>query len=423
MKKLWLFALPLSVMASDLKDIVQKVQNSEMIQSIDFAVQAQQKGRDAVVANYLPKVEASYMYQYIHEDHRGPFDPMQSGNIEASFVAFDGFRRSETLASQSSKIKATKQTKAQQQESMSFNAINLYFSMKSLQSNIEAKKQKQKQFKYELTRLERFFKGGSVTIEKVEQVRAALAMTSYEISFLQQNFEDLALRMESLTGTAVTTVGNASFIDKTIESKEQSHEIKALEYEVKALNHEAKAKTAAYWPTIVIKDVVAGSQFYENESSSSGDPQTDAIVAAMGDSFAMATFSNKLQVAASITVWDFFAKSKERQAVQLQKSAKQSELDFKKRDTLLKQKFANIQLKTVKAKIASSKQNVEASKKNYEFISKQQEVNLVNSSTYLDATTQYYNAKAMLSAAQNEYQIALANYYFTNAIPLMEMIK
>ena len=408
LKSLLLFAFPVIIMASDLSEIVQKVQNNEMIQSMNYAVLAQSKASEAIVAAAFPKVTANYMYQYIGEDQRGLFDPEHSGSIEASAVLFSGFRLTEGTKAQDNRVYATKESLEFQKEKFSLSAINLYFNMKTVQANIDARIQKEKQFENELTRLERFFEAGSITEDKVEQVRAALAMTKYELEFLKQNYQELAFSLETLTGKQITSVGDATLLERSVESKEESHEINSIEYEIKALGHDAKVKTAGYWPSVIIKDTYTKNEFYETD---------------LPPSMSVPTSTNKIQVLASITLFDFAAKSKDRQIVEMQRQAKKSELAFKRRDADLQKRFASLKLKTVKAKIASSKISEDASKKSFEFIQKQHEANLVDTSIYLDSATQYFNAKSILESAKYEYQMALANYYFYNNTPLAEMIK
>lgn len=410
MKKILILLLPLSIVASDLQEIVSKVQSNEMINSLNYVVKAQENERDAIVANYLPKIKANFMYQYIPENNRGLFDPEHSTGLEASAVIFDGFKRSESIMAQNSRIDSTKEGLKHQIELYSLNAVNLYFNIKTLQANIDARKQKEKQLENDLARLERFYEIKSITEDKVELVRAALAITRYEIEFLKQNYQELELSLETLTGETIKVVGSATLIDKTVESSENSHELSSLEYEIKALRHDAKTKTAQYWPSVIVKDTFTSNQYYEADTSLPFD-------------ISLPSNTNKVQILASMTLFDFFAKSKERQIIQMQRQAKKSEYSFKKRDSDLKKRFAIVKLQTLKAKIAASELSLKASKKSFEFIDKKQKANLVDTSIYLDAASQFYNAKSILEASKYEYQMALANYYFYNNIPLMEMIK
>ncbi len=399
--------LPVVLMASDLHDIVKRVQSNEMIESTEYVLKSQKEGYDAIVATSLPKLTANYSYQYIGEKDRGLFDPEHTLNVEASAVLFSGFRLSEGKKAQRSRIDSTKETLAFQKERLSLNAIDLYFKMKSIQANIDARKQKEKQFENELNRLKRFYDAGSITEDRVEQVRAALAMTKYEIEFLKQNYQELGLSLESLSGDSIKEIGDGELVDKSVKSDKPSHEINSLEYDIKALSHDAKIKTAEYWPNLILKDTYTKNEFYDSNIEGLSIPAT----------------TNKIQLVASMTLYDFSAKSKERQIVQMQRQAKKSELDFKKRDNDLKKRFAQTKLQTLKAKIKASEISLDASKKSFDFIAKKQKANLVDTSVYLDAATQYYDAKSILESAGYEYQSALANYYFYNNIPLLEMIK
>lgn len=407
-KTLLLLALPLSIMAGDLKDIVKNVQSNELVESLGYFIKSQEHGRGAIVSHSLPKIKASYMYQQINEEQRGLFDPETSAALEASMLLFDGFKSMESYLAQSSRIDSTKESLELKKEQLALESINLYFNIKTIQANIDARMQKEKQFQNDLKRLERFYSARIITKDKVDQVRAALAMTQYEINYLQQNAQELKFSLESLSGVGIDKLGDASLIDNTVEQNGQNHELLSLKHEIDALEHDAKVKTAEYWPNVVIKDTFTTNKFYES-SASIGYAPPEA--------------TNKIQLAVSITLWDTFAKSKERQIINMQKEAKRSELAFKQRDNDLKKRFALIKLETIKSKISSSQIALEASEESFEYISKQHEANLVDTSIYLDSAAKLYDSKSILEGAKNEYQMALANYYFYNTIPLLEMIK
>ena len=406
LKSLLLFIFPAVVMASDLADIVSDAQNSEMIDSLGYIVKAQTKGRDAIESNYLPKIKADYMYQYLGDNDKGFVDVEQSLNIEASAVIFDGFRNSQSVKAQENLISSTKENMAYQKELLSLNAINLYFSIKTIQASIQAGTQKAKQLENDLVKLERFFKAKSVAEDKVEEVRAALAMTNYEIVYLKQNYQELIFSLETLTGKIISSIGDSTFVDKTVESEDKYHDINSIEYEIKALEYDSKTKTAQYWPSVMIKDTFSNNTYYELPSG-----------------VAIPTSTNKVQILASMTIFDFFAKSEESQVIEMQRQAKRSELSFKKREKEVKKRFAKVKLETLKAKISASEISFESSKKSFEFMKKRYEANLVDTSIYLDASSKLYKAKSIASGAKYEYQMALANYYFYNNIPLLEMIK
>ncbi|KIM09323.1 MAG: hypothetical protein KU28_01480 [Sulfurovum sp. PC08-66] len=420
MKRLWLVALPLLVNASDLKEMVQAVQSNELVKSLSYAVEAQQAVKGATISGYLPKLVGSGVYQIVAEDQRSMMDYDYAGNLEASAILFDGFRREHTLMAQDQNIQSAQENYAHQKESLTLNAIKLYFSMKSTLANIDAKQQKREQLVNEVERMEKFFNAGSISEDKLEQIKASLAMTEYELTLLRQNYQDMAFSMQTLTGKKIDSIGEASLvdIDAPYTHAPLTHELQALMHNVEALGHESITKTAAYWPSLLLKDTFQATHYFETDTSS-----IPANMSFLADLFSFPATSNKLQLQASMTLFDFFSKSQERQASQMQKMAKESELAYKKRDLSLKQQLSLIELRTIKSKIVSSSQSLVASQKSYEFIDKRFKANLVDSSTYLDALTQFYQSKAMLAAAQNEYQVALANYYFNHAIPLMEKIK
>lgn len=412
MRILALFILPWLVEAQTLQDVLTKVGKNDLVKSLEYAEKAQEHGLQAIKSAYMPKLEASSMYSYIDEDQRGLFDPELSNQLEASVVLFDGFRRYNSISAQKKQVGASREQTLHQTELLSFNAVKLYFGILTLKSNIIAKEQKHKQLQEEVHRLEQFFQVGSLSEDKVEQIKAAYAFTQYELVLLKQKNQEMQLTLATLTGEVETAFDQAHFKKPAKKVTGTTHELKATQFSIDALSHNAKTKTAGYWPTLLLKDTFSNTLFYESN-----------LALPAGMELTLPETTNKIEVVAQMKLWDFFSSSNEKSALLLQKKAKEEELNYKKRTLKMQQKLASMQIDTGIQKMQAAEQSLKSSQKSYHFIKERFSANLVDNVTYLDALSTYTEAQAMLAASQNDYEVALANYYFQHGIPLKEKLQ
>lgn len=399
----------LSLHATNLHEIIDLVKKSDLAQSQSYQAASSAASLSAAKRAYLPKFEASYMYSYLAKEHRSFLDPEQSGSISASMVLFDGFGRYHNISAASSAAKAADLNARNEVDNLTLNAIKLYYNILTLDQSIAASKQKELQLKDDVARLEKLYASQTLSEDKLQDIKAAYAMTQYQRILEEQNREELAFSLQSLTHHPLEHLEISHFKEPDFTEKGLPLDIQAQEQNIQALYHQAQAKSSSYWPTILLKDTLSGTEYYPSNLSGIG--------------ITIPTVTNKLQIVAQMTFFDFFSKSKEKEALMLKKLSAEKALSYKKRDEDLKQKLAKIKLQTSQKQIAAAKSSLEAAQKSYDYTQKRYAVNLVDSGVYLDALTQLTQSKAMLSSAENAYQIALAEYYFNFSQNLKEKIQ
>ncbi|MDH5464832.1 MAG: TolC family protein, partial [Thiovulaceae bacterium] len=350
MRYLYLLLLPLVSFGNTLPSVIEKVQHNDIMKSMHYITKAQKKALSSIKSAYLPKLSANALYSYLSEDQRSFIDPETTASLEASFVLFDGFKRYHSLKAQNNQVKVSKEQALHQRETLTFNTIKLYFSLLSLQANINAKEQKRKQLIEEVLRLEKFFQAGSISEDKLEQIKAASAMTEYELALLHQNYHDITLTLSTLADVIIDSPVIAHLKSPNFTQKGTTHELKAVAKAITALKHQAQVKTADYWPTIILKDTFSTTAYYD-------------VASALPIEFPAST--NKIQLVAQMTLFDFFGKSHEKESLLLQKKAKEADLSFKKRDLTMKQKLAKIQIETSIKKINAARQSLKSSEKSF----------------------------------------------------------
>lgn len=412
MKKLiLLLSLPLLGYAITLSEILEGVAKNGLIQSSKLSTQAQKHAYEATKSAYWPSLKAQAAYSYVAESERSFIDTQYSGALTASLVLFDGFKRGHLIDAQKQRYEAMKAYSKQTLQEISLQAVTLFFNLRSLQSSMEATRQKIEQLKREVQRLERLFSVRNVREDELEEMKAAQAMAEYELLKQQQESLTLSYTLQTLTGKEITQLGRAHFTEPKEPSQKVSFDIQAKRFETQALKHQAEVQTASYWPTLLLRDTLSGTQYYASELSLGAT------------TFTLPETTNKVELVASLTLVDFGAQSQQRQKLYLQHKAKASELAYKEQEIDHKRKLAHVQLQTARAKIASAELTLKASKKSYEFRKRGFKANLLDSTVYLDALTRYFEAKALYDRSQNDYEVAKASYYFYYAINLKEKLQ
>lgn len=409
MKKLIIILfLPLFSFALSLTTVLGKVENNDLIQSKQAQKEAQEMQLEMINSSYMPKIEASGMYRYLSDEDQGFFDPMYSMSVTASYVVFDGFRHSDLAKAQNHRINAASVMLDYEKESLSLQATRLFFNIRTQRAVIKVSEQKIKQLKNESERLQKLYDARIVQEDLLESVKAALAMSQYELELHKQNHTKMLYAMRTLTGLDLDKAEAVGFKEPQTVKETTTKAIQAQELEVLALESQADAETSSYLPQVVLQDTLTNTTYYESSFSSS---------------FSIPETINKIEVVAQMTLLDFSAKSESKQKMLLQKKAMQAELSYQKKALVNEQKLSFIGLLTGKEKMRSALLNLTASQKSYEFREKSFKANLIDSTQYLDALTKYTQAQALYEQSKNDYEIAKALYYFNHDITLKEQIK
>jgi outer membrane protein TolC len=403
-----LLSIPLLSQALTLTTVLESVQNNDLVESKKASSEAEATQLEILDSAYLPKLEAAGMYRYLRDEDKGFFDPEYSANVSASYVVFDGFKKHHLSKAQSYKLDASQALLAHEKARLGLQSIKLFFNLRTQEAVIKASEQKIAQLQNELKRLQKLFDARIVQEDALENVKAALAMSDYDLQLQKQNHTSLRFNLQTLTHSEYDQAEAANFKEPEALKAVDTQAVKARQFDVNALNESAKAQTSAYWPTLVVKDTLTYTSYYEET---------------MMPGVAIPETMNKLEVIASMTLWDFGAKLEERQKLMLQKKALASVLAYEKKAQSSQQKLALISLNTGKEKIRSASLNLSASEKAYNFRAKSFKANLIDSSNYLDALTRFTQAKALYEQSINDYEIAKANYYFNHDLPLKDQIK
>lgn len=400
--------VPVLAFAVDLRTLIEHAEKSDLAQSYEYDAQSARSAESAVTRAYLPKITAGYTMQTV--DEKGTFEPGETtvGNLKATLVLFDGFRRENMMDEKEAAARSAELTASHFKKNQTLNVINLYYSCLNIQEDIKAKEQKGRQLEAEVSRLEKFYRAGSVSLDVVERMKASKAMNDYELHTYRLGLDRTKAGLETITGVNAEQLERSTVLDPAAYEYADRDDIKALEMSVQSLDYKARQSRADYMPTIFVEDS------YSTYEYGDFDPAFPVE---------MVEKQNKVTVGVSLTLFDFFAKSKEKEALMLQKMKLQSQYAYQKDKAKRDMALAYQSLQTAKASIDAAHARMVAADKTYEYVNKKFQANVVDNVTYLDALSEKYEAQAMYTRALNNYEYEKAAYYFYASKDIKEFVR
>jgi outer membrane protein TolC len=409
MKTLILLATTLLLLnAQDLKSLLEASSKNELIQAREQQARSADLTYDATKAAYLPRVDLGATAT--HLDETGDFDVGETytAYAKASLTLFDGFKR-ENLLHEKRQLAASEYADLESfKKSLSLQITQVYYELLNIYGDIDAQKQRRIQLEEELVRQERFFEARIATDEEVERIKAALANADFTIEQLQYNAKSLLSDLVTMTGTPVRQLDKSHFRNPAYKDIREPDAIKAMRLRADALESGAKQSASGYYPTLHIEDT------YTHYDYRDANPLL---------SVERAEKQNRLMAVASMTLFDFSAASKQKEALMAQKYALDKQIVYEHKRTEADINLAKQAIERSKAQIAAAELSLSASEKAFETVKKKYAARVVDYVNYLDALFQKTDALAQLNRAKNTLQLAYAQFYFAAGHDLKEYVK
>ncbi|MDQ1339617.1 MAG: hypothetical protein QG567_770, partial [Campylobacterota bacterium] len=341
-------------------------------------------------------------------DERGAFDPKERRvfSLGAKAVLFDGFKRENILDEKEMEFLASQKKSDFFKKSLALDVSELFFAILNTKEELKAKEQKGIQLEAQVNRLQKFYEAGSVTLDSVEKIKASKAMNDYEIEMILMNLKSLEYKLKNIAGAEFQELQKSSVLEPQIKEFETRDDLAAMEYDVKALEYKAKQANSDYYPSVFIEDTYSSFDYVD------ANPMID-----------MVDNQNKITIGASMTLFDFFSKSKEKEIVELNSKKAKNSYEFYKKEAKDELKLAIESLNTAKKKISAANSRLIAANKTYELISQKFGANLVDNVTYLDALSEKYSAESLYQQSLNNYEYEKLSYYFYASEDIKEFIK
>ncbi len=409
---LFILSIPLLSSAQTLKELLNfAAKNNDIVQAKTYQQRAKRKELDAKKSSYFPSLDIGGVYK--RDDATSPFNAGDTYNAYAkvSLTVYDGGRRYAQIHEKKSSFTASKFDKVAYKKSLDLQIINDFFSIKNLQAALNAKQEAKKTLQAQLKRIQSFYKAKMATIDDVERVQADFDTNIYDIQTIKFQILSLQSLLELKVGKKITTLEKASFKKSFSPQYQILDTTKASIAQKNALSFSANAVESHYYPNITLQDTYNGYTFERL------DPKLTQLNANP------LTKQNTLLVSLNIRLFDFGQLKEEKEALQLNAQALQSQINHQNKEQKIQLKLAKARIRTAKLKIKSARSALHATRSAFITIEKKYDAGIVDYIVYLDALTKKTRAKALYASSLNELEVAYATYYYYSGKNLQEELE
>ena len=408
MKKWLLLIVPALMYGENLKSLLEyATQNSDLVVEKTLSQKAKVVELESKESAYYPTIDVGGFYQSVNEK-----TPMVAGDVYSAYAKisldiYDGGKKSALVSQSEHEYKSSSFETEAMKKSLSLQIVQDFFTIKSLQTSLEAKEDANRSLKEQLTRVNRFFLAKVATKDDVDRLQSAYDTNMYEIETLKFQILSLKKSLELKVGKNIATLDKSEFI--TFESKEfeLTDSIKALSSQKDALISGSESIDSAYYPQIKIEDTY---NFY-------GYDRSDA------SHFKGAENQNKILLSLNMRIYDNATIDKVKESLLINAQALETKLSYARAQQKMQYDLAISRINTAKIKIKSAKSALIAANSTFETISKKYDARIVDNVVYLDALTVQTSAKALYATSLNDLEIAHAIYYYYAGKNIEEFVQ
>ncbi len=408
MKKLLMICIPLITLtyAGGLGAFIDHAQKSNgQIKAKEFTIKSKAQEVESAKSAYWPTLDVGGSYSAVN-----PSSIVQPGRTATVYAGvhlelYDGGRKAAVLKAKSYAKEASFFEKEAFSKSVTLQIVQYYYTIKKLQANLHALKERSKELKAQIVRVKRFKLTGLATQEAVDKLQAVYDNNRYTMENVSLNIQTARENLRLLSGIDATHLGNSRFVTPHGVHFEWFDAIKIMRAQAKAVGENAKAIDANYLPQVGVSDTYHHSNF--------DDTTTLPPLPGLGGSDAfLIDHQNEVKLSLNMRLFDKGRMKHESEAVRLQKLALESELTHAKKEQLMHFKIAGKTLVTTRAKMKSAKSALRAAESTYRTIRKKFEAGLVDDIAYLDALAQKTLAEARYKETLYDYEIKKSLYYY-----------
>lgn len=415
MKKiLFYILLSLSLNASDLKQMLTSLKDSENIKALDLTLLAQGQVKDEIFLRYLPTFDLNLNAFNTSKD-RLLIEP--KNNLSASFIInallYDG-KRSANIKLSDKNYQLQKTKIKQSKNQIALNLIKLYYTYLTLEKNIEYQEKNIDYLNAELNRLNSLKNAGLKSFDELAIFTANVSLKKAQVLEFQVKKDEVLRTIHLLTNsTLIPSVENKI---QLLDNQNTSFDvvISDIKSELALLNKEVKK--ANFYPSIYLQDNLT---FANSKYNYSAFMPFDSIARTK---IKEKTAKNTILLGVKINLFSFFADKKALESAKLQNLAAKLKNTFDKKQNETNIENIKAQIKTNKALIKANKERLKASELAFESIRQKYEAGLVSYVEYLNALELNEAANAALTLSKNDLEIKKANLLNEMGVVLDERV-
>jgi len=409
MKKLLLILLPLLGTAQEGVGLAQLIdhalKHNGQIESRQITIQSKEEEIASAKSAYWPTLDVGGSYSVLT-----PTSIVQPGRTATLYASvhlelYDGGRKAALLRAKKYEKEASFFEKEAFSKSVTLQIVRHYYTLKQMQANLQALRERSKELKAQIVRVKRFKLTGLATQEAVDKLQSVYDSNQYTIENIKLGIETAKENLKLLSGMAVDSLGSSRFATPHGVHFEWFDVIKTMRAQAMSAGENAKAIDANYMPQVGIGDTYHHSDFDNVET-------LPPLFGAGGSDAFLVDHQNEVKLSVNMRLFDKGRMKHESEAVRMQKLALLSSLAHAKKEQSMHFKLAAKALETTRAKIKSAQSALKAAQSTYVTIKKKFEAGLVDDIAYLDALAQRTLAEARYKETAYDYEIKKSLYYY-----------
>ncbi len=410
-KRLWLLMFPTLIYAQDLSSLIASAQkHNQLLKASALQVASKHKALESQKSAYYPTLDVGGAY--VTFDKVSAFQPGNTLNLfaKAGVDLFDGFRKSAQVKQKENAYTASQYDLIYLKKSLSLDIVKDFYNIKSAESQRKALQEKARQLQADIKKVKKFKLAGLAAQDYVDKLQSAYETNNYAVESLKLTIKTLKRYLSLKSGILINSLDESTFLNPKHLTYTPSEAIKSLQEHAKEITHSAKALSSIYYPNIRLEDTYGYYDYSRDDGLQKlGINQVDK--------------QNKLAIVANLRLFDNGSIKKQKEALQIQRQAMQEKIDFQKTQEKIRYELSIDALKTAKLNIHSAQSALKAAQSVYKSIKAKFNAGIVDQITYLDALSQKTASQARFKKAQNDYEIAKANFYFAANKNLKDYIK
>ena len=374
---------------------------NELIKAKKIGIKAKIEQVEAAKSAKWPTLDIGADYSLLSPNYL--VSPGQMGNVYATLKLnlYDGGRKKAQLQSKSFDYKVSLFEKVALEKSITLKIVRHYYGILTLKATIGALKERAKELKAQIVRIQKFKDTGLATTDEIDKLTAVFENNNYTLENTKLTLETSEENLKLISGLSAKQLKRNFFKEPRHINFEVFENIKILQTKANALCANAHAIDAGYMPQVNLSDTYHKSHFDDFVS----------VPGFEGGGFVI-DHQNKLMISVSMRLFDKGKIAKESEAVKYQNLSLLSQVAYAKKEQKMNFKLADKTLKTTRTKLKSAKAALKAEQSTYSVIRQKFEVGLVDNISFLDALTERTLAEARYKETIYDYEVKKSIYYY-----------
>lgn len=394
--------------AESLKSILDSAhQNNNLVLSSKFSKEAKEREIESKKSDYFPTIDIGASYKNTSDVTPFQISDIYSGYAKVELDVYDGGVKSSQLERAKDEFRASSHDEAQMKKSLSFQIVQDFYSIKSLESSLRAKEDARKSLQEQLERIKQFYDAKLATQDDIDRLQASYDRNSYEIESL--NFEMLSAKksLELKVGKEIESFDESSFKESELSDFEENDDIKSLTFKERAIKNSAEALEGAYYPNVKLEDTYT---VYGYDDIAPNHP-------------AKIDRQNVLMLSMNMRIFDYGSTSESKQALILNSKALNEEIKYMSKEQKMRHGISVARVNSSKLKIKSAKSSLTSASSAFETVNEKYNAGIVDYVIYLDALSAKTDASALYEKSLNDLEVAYAMFYYYGGKKLEDFIK